>query len=146
MSQEAAYFDALEQATSFRIENQQLQLFDSAGSLHLVFNPVVLGIITGPEESELPQDAVTIISLRDNSQHNQENTSIARQVLRGETRFPITFELIYNPKQIIAQHVYVVDVQIEDSLENPLYRNRGTHEVITGESPSSVEVIVERAQ
>ena len=146
MAQEAAYFTAMEQVVSYRIENQKLSMFDRSGNLLLVFDAVVMGNIGTPSEVELPDDAVVYISLGDVSLAAAEAQLIAEQVITGETKFPIPFTVTYNPREIIETHTYAIGVRIEDSSGNLLFINPTSYQVITGGNLSQVEVLVEAVQ
>jgi uncharacterized lipoprotein YbaY len=51
--------------------------------------------------------------------------------------------LIYNPKQIIEDHIYAIEVRIEDSSGELFLISPTAYHVITAGNPSIVEVAVE---
>ena len=143
MAQEAAYFNALEQIIAYQIAEHQLELADNSVASRLIYDAVVMGNITTPGDVELPEDARIIIRLNDISLVNSEAVLIAEQIISTVTNFPITFSVIYNPKQIIDHHTYAIEVRIEDSSGDLLFINPSDYHVITAGYPSLVEVAVE---
>ena len=140
IAQESAYFNAIEQISRFQVENTRFSLIDNAGVERLVYEAVVMGTIHGSENVQLPEDAVAIIQLIDNSLTEPESKVIAVQEIREEPQFPATFSLVYNPKQIIDDHTYVIEVKIEDGLGNLLFINPDVNQVITAGNSSLVNV------
>ena len=140
IAQESAYFNAIEQISRFQVENTQFSLIDNAGVERLVYEAVVMGTIHGSENVQLPEDAVAIIQLIDNSLTEPESKVIAVQEIREEPQFPATFSLVYNPKQIIDDHKYFIEVKIEDGLGNLLFINPDVNQVITAGNSSLVNV------
>jgi len=140
MAQESAYFNAIEQISRFQIENTQFSLIDNSGMERLVYDAVVMGTIHGPEDVQFAEDAVVLIQLIDSSLTKPEPEVIAIQEIREVPEFPATFSLVYNPKQIIDDHTYVIEVKIEDGLGNLFFINPGVYQVITTGNPSLVNV------
>jgi uncharacterized lipoprotein YbaY len=143
MAQEAAYFSALEQITEYQIEEKKFTLIDNSGVARLVYDSVVMGNIIGASEIELPEGAVVYVRMSDISLPNTEAELIAEQIISDANRFPVPFSLIYNPKQIIEDHIYAIEVRIEDSSGELFFINPTTYHVITAGNPSLVEVAVE---
>jgi len=146
MAQESAYFSALEQITSFHIGGQQLSMVDNLGIDRLVYDAVVMGNIIGAVDAELPEDALVFVQLIDISFADTEAGLITEQVITGVTQFPVPYSLNYNPKQIIDDHTYALDVHIEDSAGNLLFTNPTVYYVITKGNPFLVNVEVESVQ
>ena len=146
MVQESAYFNALELVIAYRIENQQLKMFDRSNNQDLVYDSVVMGNISSPSETELPEGSVVYVNLSDVSLADAEAQLIAEQVITGATEFPIPFIVKYNPKQIVENHTYAIGVRIEDDSGNLLFINPTAYHVITGGYPSQVDVTVEAIQ
>jgi uncharacterized lipoprotein YbaY len=143
MVQEFAYFNALEQVVAYRIENQQLKMFDRSNNQDLVYDSIVMGNIISSSETELPEGAVVFVNLSDVSMTNAGAQLIAEQVITGATEFPIPFIVKYNPKQIVELHPIVIGVHIEDDSGNLLFIVPAANFVINGEYPSQVDVSVE---
>jgi uncharacterized lipoprotein YbaY len=143
LTQESDYFAALEQVVAYRVENWQLNLSDSSGSLLLVYDAVVLGNILHEVEIEIPEDAVVFVGLEDGSLADAEAPPIAEQVITGVTQFPIPYMVKYNPREIVENHTYTIGVRIEDSSGNLLFINPSAYHVITAGNPSRVDVRVE---
>lgn len=142
MAQEGAYFDALEETNTTLLEDRQMELKDEQGNSRLIFDAVVTGLILAQVDNGLPERAVITITLRDISMLDQESGLIEEVVLNDETQFPIPFVLAYNPKEIIADHDYAIEVLVEDSAGNLLYKSMDTFRVLTGGNPSQIEIIV----
>jgi len=143
MAQEAAYFNALEQIIANQIDEERLNLIDDVGRVRLIYNAAVMGNIINLVGIELPEDALIYVRLSDISLVDIEAKIIAEQIISGMTQFPVPFSLVYNPKQIIADHTYAIDVRIEDSAGELLFINPSTYHVITAGNPALVEVAVE---
>ncbi len=146
MNQETAYFNALEGTAAFQIKDQQLNLFNSSGNPLLVFDTVVMGNIVGPIETELPEDAVVYVRLSDVALADVESQVIAEQVITGVTQFPIPFIIRYNPKEIVQNHNYAIEVRIENLSGNLLFINPTAYHVITAGNPFQVDMVVESIQ
>ncbi len=143
MIQDSAYFTALEQIIAYQVVNQQLNLFDKAGNQLLVYDAVVMGNIVGPDETQLPEDALVYVHLSDVSLADAEAKPIAEQVITGVSKFPIPYSVSYNPKEIIENHIYSIGVRIEDSSGNLLFINPTANPVITAGNPSQLDIVVE---
>jgi putative lipoprotein len=146
MAQESAYFSALEQITAIHIGGQQLSMVDNLGIDRLVYDAVVMGNIIGAVDAELPEDALVFVQLIDISFADTEAGLITEQVITGVTQFPVPYSLNYNPKQIIDDHTYALDVHIEDSAGNLLFTNPTVYYVITKGNPFLINVEVESVQ
>jgi len=146
MKQESAYFTALEHTVAYQIENQQLNFYDSSGNLLLVYNAIVMGNVFDRGGTEIPEGAVVYVRLSDISLADAEAQLIAEQVITDATEFPIPFIVKYNPKQIVENHTYAIDVPIEDDAGTLLFINPTAYHVITSEYPSQVDVTVEAIQ
>jgi uncharacterized lipoprotein YbaY/heat shock protein HslJ len=146
MAQESAYFSALEQITAFHIGGQQLSMVDNLGIDRLVYDAVVMGNIIGAVDAEMPEGALVFVQLIDISFADTEAEFITEQVITGVTQFPVPFSLNYNPKQIIDDHIYAMDVHIEDSASNLLFSNPTVYYVITNGNPFLTNVEVESVQ
>ncbi len=146
MAQEAAYFSALEQITEYQIEEKKFTLTDNSGVARLVYDSVVMGNIIGASEIELPEGAVVYVRMSDISLANTEAELIAEQIISDANRFPVPFSLIYNPKQIIEDHIYAIEVRIEDSSGELFVISPTAYHVVTAGFPSLVNVRVESVQ
>jgi uncharacterized lipoprotein YbaY/heat shock protein HslJ len=146
MAQESAYFSALEQITTYHIGDTQFTLVDNSGVERLVYDAVVIGTVNGPNDIQLPEDSVISVQLIDNSIADPLSNLINELQIIGNAQLPFSFSLIYNPKRIIDDHVYVVGVQIEDSLGTLLYINSAAIHVITAGNPSIINIPIEPFQ
>jgi heat shock protein HslJ len=144
MTQETAYFNALEQTTHYQFETNQLIINDSTGVERLVYDAVVMGTIFGPEITDLPEDAVMVVRLIDGSSSAPEPVIISESHTNGVLQLPQSYSLQYNPKQIIANHTYGLDVQILDSAGEVLLISQGNDIVFSGGYPSLVDVEVDQ--
>jgi uncharacterized lipoprotein YbaY len=143
LGQEAAYFTALEESTSVQTSGTRLSLFDNSSIVRLEYDAVILGNILGPENDQLPEGTNIYIQLIDSSLSDTKKSPIAEQQISDFVQLPIDFALIYNPKQIIADHIYEIDVKIEDSAGNLIYTNPYPVPVITTGNPSIINILVE---
>jgi uncharacterized lipoprotein YbaY/heat shock protein HslJ len=143
LRQEAAYFDALEQVGAYRVENQQLNMFDRSENLLLVYDAVVMGNIHTSNEIDLPEESVLFVSLIDESLVDGEDQVIAEQVITRVPEFPLPFVVTYNPMEIVEHHSYIISVRIEDGSGNLLYNNPAAYHVVTRINPSMVDVLIE---
>jgi uncharacterized lipoprotein YbaY len=143
MAQESAYFSALEQITTYQIEDTQFTMIDNSGVERLVYDAALMGNIFAEEDVQLPEDAVIFVQLIDRSVVNPEFNLISEQQIIGPAHLPIIFSLIYNPKRIIGDHAYVVEVQIEDSLGDLLFVNSKSNRVITDGNTSLINIHIE---
>lgn len=146
MTQESAYFSALEQITNYQIGDTQLILVDNSGLERLVYHAVVLGTVLGPGDIQLPEGAVITVQLIDSSLADPESNLISELQIIGTAQFPVPFSLNYNPKRIIDNHVYVVAVQVEDSLGTTLLANSAANHVITTGNASITNIPLEPFQ
>ena len=140
MAQESAYFDALEEISTYQIKETQFLLMDSAGIERLEYNAVVMGIILKADEDQLPQDAVIFVQLKELTNGKSDSQLIAEKQYENITELPIAFSLAYNPKQITNNRVYFIDVQIEDTTGSPLFFIPNPPQVITLGNPSDIMV------
>jgi len=146
LTQESAYFNALEQVSAYQVDGSQLVMTDASGEKRLVFHSVIMGDIFGTADLKLPDDGVIYVQLMDDSMGDIEDSQIAEQVISSAAEFPIPFSLIYNPKRIIDDHTYTVAARIEDSSGNLLFTSLDTYPVITSGNPIQVDLIVDRAR
>jgi len=146
LTQESAYFNALEQVSAYQMDGSQLVMIDGSGEERLAFHSVILGDIFGTADLKLPDDAVVYVQLMDGSMGDIESSQIAEQVISSAGEFPIPFSLIYNPKRIIDNHTYTVIARIEDSSGILLFTSLPSHPVITSGNPSQVDVIFDRTR
>jgi heat shock protein HslJ len=142
MAQESAYFGALEQVVNYKIEDTQMSLNDNSVIERLVYNAVVMGTIRGPENTNLPEEASIFVRLLDVTSSTPEPNIISESIIGEDTRLPLAYSLVYNPKQIIEEHTYVLEVQILDSSDNVLLISSGTDYVFTAGYPSLIDMVL----
>jgi putative lipoprotein len=143
MDQENEYLAALGEAATYIIENEQFKINDDAGDQILVFDAAVIGVITGSEGDAIPEDAVISVKLNDVSLADAPAVIIGEQIITGVTEFPAPFAVTYDPQVIEDNHTYAISVRIEDLSGNLLFINTSAYIVITRDSPSQVEVMVD---
>jgi heat shock protein HslJ/uncharacterized lipoprotein YbaY len=146
MTQESAYFNALEQITTFQINENQFLLMDYAGVERLEYNAVVMGIILKADEDQLPQDSVIVVQLKEVPNGKLDGQLITEKQYEDITQLPIAFSLVYNPKQITEYQVYHIDVQIENATGSPLFYTPSPPQVITIGNPSDVIVRIDQVE
>ena len=146
MKQESAYFNALEQISTFQINENQFLLKDSAVVERLEYNAVVMGIILKSDEDQLPQDSVIIVQLKEVTNGKFDDQLITEKQYEDITQLPIAFSLVYNPKQITENQVYHIDVHIENATGSPLFYTPSPPQVITIGNPSDVTVRIDQIE
>jgi putative lipoprotein len=106
----------------------------------------VSGTIESKEEARFEADTVARVTLQDVSLQDAPAKKIGEQVIKDLKKFPILFEVEYDPAVIEKGHTYAVQVRIEtkDRLE---YINDTRVEVISGgKSSKDVKVPVIRVK
>ena len=146
MAQESAYFNALEQITGYQLMGPQLILTDNSEAERVHFDAVILGNISATEEISFAENTFLSIDLVDDSLAGTDPEIIVRQEYDSANQFPEQFSLKYNPKQIINDHTYKVEVRIEDQQGNLVFLNSAPVYVITKGYPSLVAIIIEPFQ
>ena len=102
----------------------------------------VKGTINTQGQVELPVGAIVNVQLQDTSRADAPAIVLGEQVIQNPERFPISFEIEYDPAQIDERHVYSMRVRIE--IEGKLvFINTTSHYVITRGFPTELEVIVD---
>ena len=137
---------ALEQISTFRIKDTSLTLIDAAGVERLEYNAVILGTILQTNEDQLPDDTVVIVQLKELISGKSDGQLIAEKYYEGITQLPIAFSLAYNPKQITENHVYLIDVQIDNKMGSPIFFTPSPPHVITFGNPSDVIIRIEQVE
>jgi putative lipoprotein len=143
MEQENQYFAALDGAATYSIDNEQLNILNDTADQILVLDPAVIGTITGPEGSSIPENALISVKLNDVSLADAPAITVGEQVLTRVNGFPVSFAVTYDPQDIEGNHTYAISVRIEDSSGDLLFINTSAYQVITRDSPSQVEVVVD---
>jgi len=146
MAQESAYFNALEQTIGYQLMGPQLTLTDNSEAERVHFDAVILGSISATQDLNFTENAFLSIHLVDDSLAGTDPEIIASQEYDSSNQFPNEFSLKYNPKQIITNHTYKVEVRIEDHQQNLVFFNSAPVYVITMGYPSLVNIIIEPFQ
>ncbi|MFC1981404.1 YbaY family lipoprotein [Chloroflexota bacterium] len=103
---------------------------------------VVKGTIKTKTPEELPVGAVVNVQLQDTSRADAPAIVLGEQIIQNPERFPIPFEIAYDPSQIDERFVYSMRVRIE--VEGKLiFINTTAHHVITRGFPTELEVMVD---
>jgi putative lipoprotein len=102
----------------------------------------VKGTINTQDQAELPTWSIVNVQLQDTSRADAPAIVLGEQVIQNPERFPVSFEIEYNPTQIDERNVYSMRVRIE--VEGKLiFINTTSHYVITRGFPTELEVIVD---
>jgi len=102
----------------------------------------VKGTINTQNKVELPAGAIVNVQLQDTSRADAPAIVLGEQVIQNPERFPISFEIEYDPAKIDERYVYSMRVRIE--VEGKLiFINTTAHHVITRGFPTELEVIVD---
>ena len=103
----------------------------------------VKGTINTQNQAELPVGAIVNVQLQDTSRADAPAIVLGEQVIQNPERFPMSFEIAYDPAQIDERHVYSMRVRIEVK-GKLIFINTTSHYVITRGFPTELEVIVEK--
>jgi uncharacterized lipoprotein YbaY len=104
---------------------------------------LVTGTVLYRQRIALPPAAVVQVTLQDISQREAPARLLAREIIPAAGRqLPIPFALAYDTDGIDSRSTYAVAARIT-SQGKLLFINRTAHLVITRDSPSVIEVLVE---
>ena len=102
----------------------------------------VNGTINTQNQIELPAGSIVNVQLQDTSRADAPAIVIGEQVIRNPERFPVSFEIEYDPDIIDERNVYSMRARIE--VEGKLvFINTTAHHVITRGFPTELVVIVD---
>jgi len=102
----------------------------------------VKGTINTQNQAELLTGSIVNVQLQDTSRADAPAIVLGEQVIQNPERFPISFEIAYDPSKIDERNVYSMRVRIE--VEGKLtFINTTSHYVITRGFPTELEVIVD---
>jgi putative lipoprotein len=105
-----------------------------------------MGTITYNERMALPPDAVVDVRLIDATRQDATARVVAEKSIDTDGRqVPIPFELGYDASDIEADHQYVVRAGIRSG-DQLLFSTTDAHPVITGGSPTRVELVLRRVR
>jgi putative lipoprotein len=104
----------------------------------------ITGIIFHNHPMDVPVGCVITIQIEDITKASASGKIIAHTVIESQGEvLPMPFDVIYNPKEIRADHTYSVKVTIEDPTRTILYSNNSIVPVITNGNPTqNIEVYV----
>lgn len=149
MAQEAAYLQALQSATGFVVDGETLTI--SGDGVELVFSlnaasadaGIVTVTVTYRERIALPPDATVNVQLQDISLMDAPAVVLTEETITvGEDSVPFTFELSYDPAQIDERMTYAVRAEIRDANDDLLFTTDTVMQVITGDNPTDVEIVL----
>jgi uncharacterized lipoprotein YbaY len=143
MEQEGEYLGLLVQAASYQFSDGLMEIADASGTVILVYQAAVVGTVTAPEGSQIPEGATAEITLSDVSQQDVAATVIGKQVVENPGQFPFQYAVTYDAEDIDPRFTYAVSVRITDSSGNLIYINTSAYNVITNDNPSMVDVLVD---
>lgn len=104
---------------------------------------LVSGTVSYLLRMALPPTAVVEVTLQDISRQDVPATLLAREIIvAGGRQVPLPFTLAYDTDAIDALFTYAVAARITDK-GKLLFINKSVHQVITRESPSEIEILVE---
>ena len=102
----------------------------------------VKGTVTYSEQIELTSGAKLIVQIRDTSYADAAAELIAEQVISDPGQVPISFEVDYDADDIESRNTYSVSARIEESDGRLAFINDTAYDVITGGSPSRVDMVL----
>jgi heat shock protein HslJ/LysM repeat protein len=123
-------------------DNLVLNLADDGGRMNFSRLQAVTGIVVGPVNATLPAGATLEVKVMDVTE--APGTQI-EGVLQESITFPIDFEVAYPPQAVIPDHVYALEVGIQDKQGNTLYQNSRTYLVLTQGHPKYNVVVSVKA-
>lgn len=158
MEQERLYLAALQTAATYRAEGHTLELRTAEGALAVKFrraadSPVmetdneadaaagagqacVAGLVTLPEFTVLPGDAIFRVKINDISRMDAPAVTMGEKIINAPGATPVPYRVCYNPADIQPHHTYSMQVRIEDSSGTLLYISNTIVPVITRGAPS----------
>ena len=102
----------------------------------------VKGTINTQSQVELPAGSIVNVQLQDTSRADAPAIILGEQVIQNPERFPISFEIEYDPDIIDERNVYSMRARIE--VDGKLvFINTTSHYVITRGFPTELVVIVD---
>ncbi len=105
-------------------------------------NASVSGTVTYRERLELTEGASLVVEIRDTSYADASAPLIARQTISSPGQPPIEFRVGYNREDIEPQNIYSVSARIIEAGGRLAFANDTAYDVITGGSPSKVDMIL----
>jgi putative lipoprotein len=103
----------------------------------------VSGEITFQGDSGIPDDATITVQIQDTSLADAPAEVIGEQVITDASEFPVTYEVSYDPDQIVDNHTYTMSARVTAADDTLLYINDTAIPVITRDSPiENVEIPV----
>jgi putative lipoprotein len=107
-------------------------------------NAAVTGAVTYRERIALPADAVLNVQLQDVSLADAPADVIGEEINRNPGQVPVSYAVVYDPKEIKENHTYSVRARIEDGSGKLLFTTTQHYGVITRGNPTEdVEIVVE---
>jgi putative lipoprotein len=103
----------------------------------------VSGEITFQGGTGIPNDATITVQIQDTSLADAPAEVIGEQVITDAGGFPVSYDVPYDPEQIVDNHTYTMSARITSSDGSLLYINDTAIMVITGGNPTEdVEIPV----
>ncbi len=105
-------------------------------------NASVVGSVTYRERIALSQDSTVHVQLRDTSYQDAASILIAEQVIRNPGQVPVEFKIEYDRDDLDPRNTYSISARITGPDGRLLFINDTAYDVITGGSPSNVDVLL----
>ncbi|HYV39067.1 MAG TPA: YbaY family lipoprotein [Gemmataceae bacterium] len=96
---------------------------------------LITGVIDCKDKGEFDADTIVTVELRDTSLADAKAVTIAKQTIKDLKKFPIPFEIAYDPAAIQAKNTYSLSVRITTK-ERLDYINDTQIAVITRNAPT----------
>ena len=153
--QEIAYLGALGTATEFTRDDNMLiasygdgnqlvfalqQPDDSATITNDNFVTGMVVVRDIAELTQLPEDAVVVITLADVSLMDAPSVTLSEARLSGFPTLPVPFALGFDPAEIEERNTYAVRAQVVDAEGNLLYTSDTMHPVLTRDASNTTTV------
>lgn len=155
MQQEVVYLGALGAVTNFtRAENTLTATYgdgnqlvfglqqpdDSVTNTNTNFVTGMVVVRDTTDLTQLPEDAVVVITLADVSLMDAPSVTLSEARLSGFPVLPIPFALGYDPAEIEERNSYAVRAQVVDAEGNLLYTSDTMHPVLTRDADNTTTV------
>jgi putative lipoprotein len=102
----------------------------------------VTGTVTYRERIALPPTAVIKVQLADVSRADAPAVVLGEQVIQAAgNQVPFTFEVTFDPAQIVANHTYAVQARIEDDGKLRFISDQ-RYAVVTGGAPITADILL----
>lgn len=143
MDQEGQYLVALESAATYKFDGMTLNVRTADGATAVNMRPVstVSGLVTNVDDAPIPEGAILTVQIQDTSLQDVAATVIGEQIIENPGRFPIAYEVGFNPNDITSPQ-YTMSARLSAADGSLLFINDTAIPVITNGLTEDVEIPV----